>query len=283
MLLRRLPRVQGGSLVGARVSRRAAVSGGKSKFAGTVSVLVRECFILSGIAGAAMTTIGMVGYAAEQGLEAGEDSAEPIVGRRIALPDGRQFHVRDTRDYGAQPRSAATEPGAGDGGMGDSGEGKGGEGDGEALFAAAVTHARSPACKPPTSAEKARIYGLYKQATIGDCVGGGGGRPGLWDPVGRAKYDAWAACKGLGKVEARAEYAALIGRVDGAFLAVSQPRCVDAPGDAASRRGGVTKRGAAGAAAGATMTVVFEAGQGETLLEWEQVVQHLAQTDPALR
>lgn len=37
------------------------------------------------------------------------------------------------------------------------------------------------------------------------------------------------------------------------------------------------------AAAGAPITVVFESGQGETLLEWEQVVQELAHIDPTLR
>ena len=38
-----------------------------------------------------------------------------------------------------------------------------------------------------------KLYGLYKQATSGDAEGK---RPGFGDMVGRAKWDAWNACKG---------------------------------------------------------------------------------------
>lgn len=56
-------------------------------------------------------------------------------------------------------------------------------------FAAAKDHAGSSACSGASSTQKLALYGLYKQVTKGDCVGS---RPGMFDAVGRAKYDAWA-------------------------------------------------------------------------------------------
>lgn len=51
------------------------------------------------------------------------------------------------------------------------------------------------------------IYALFKQATAGDV---GGERPGFTDMVGRAKFDAWSAVKGLSKDEAMQKYVDLI-------------------------------------------------------------------------
>lgn len=48
-----------------------------------------------------------------------------------------------------------------------------------------------------------QFYGLFKQATIGDC---NIDRPGLFDFVARAKYDAWQNFKGLSFREARNMY-----------------------------------------------------------------------------
>ncbi|OAD06457.1 hypothetical protein MUCCIDRAFT_125431, partial [Mucor lusitanicus CBS 277.49] len=48
-----------------------------------------------------------------------------------------------------------------------------------------------------------QFYGLFKQATIGDC---NIDKPGLFDFVARAKYDAWQGFKGLGFREARNMY-----------------------------------------------------------------------------
>lgn len=48
-----------------------------------------------------------------------------------------------------------------------------------------------------------QFYGLFKQATIGDC---NIEKPGLFEFVGRAKYDAWQSFKGLGFREARNLY-----------------------------------------------------------------------------
>ncbi len=55
------------------------------------------------------------------------------------------------------------------------------------------------------------LYALYKQGTAGDVDGK---RPGLLDPVGRAKYDAWAARKGTDRSTAMQEYVALVERLE---------------------------------------------------------------------
>lgn len=61
----------------------------------------------------------------------------------------------------------------------------------------------------PGNDVKLKLYGLFKQATQGDVQGK---RPGFTNPVGRAKYDAWAGLAGLSSHEAKAQY---IGIVDG--------------------------------------------------------------------
>jgi len=52
-----------------------------------------------------------------------------------------------------------------------------------------------------------QLYALYKQATAGDASGK---RPGMFDMVGRAKFDAWAGHKGLGKETAMQQYIDLV-------------------------------------------------------------------------
>ena len=59
----------------------------------------------------------------------------------------------------------------------------------------------------PSNAELLDLYGLYKQATEGDATGS---RPGLLDPKGRAKFDAWNSRKGVARAEAKARYVALV-------------------------------------------------------------------------
>lgn len=59
----------------------------------------------------------------------------------------------------------------------------------------------------PSNAELLDLYGLYKQATEGDATGS---RPGLLDPKGRAKFDAWTSRKGVARAEAKARYVALV-------------------------------------------------------------------------
>ncbi|MBX7195129.1 MAG: acyl-CoA-binding protein [Sandaracinaceae bacterium] len=60
--------------------------------------------------------------------------------------------------------------------------------------------------RTPSTDQMLELYGLYKQATTGDASGG---RPGLFDPKGRAKYDAWASRKGMTADGARAAYVSL--------------------------------------------------------------------------
>jgi acyl-CoA-binding protein len=55
------------------------------------------------------------------------------------------------------------------------------------------------------------LYGLYKQATEGDVTGS---RPGLFDPKGRAKFDAWTAKKGTAAADARKAYVALVAALE---------------------------------------------------------------------
>jgi carboxylesterase len=67
--------------------------------------------------------------------------------------------------------------------------------------------------KAPDDATLLALYSLYKQGSVGDVSGA---RPGLMDVVGRAKYDAWAARRGLAREPAMAEYVALVGRLKAA-------------------------------------------------------------------
>lgn len=59
----------------------------------------------------------------------------------------------------------------------------------------------------PGNDTKLKLYALYKQATEGDVQGK---RPGFTNPVGRAKYDAWAAVSGTDADTARDDYIALV-------------------------------------------------------------------------
>ncbi len=56
----------------------------------------------------------------------------------------------------------------------------------------------------PSHSLMLRFYGLYKQATEGAC--NLGSRPPFWDPVRRAKYDAWRALGDMRREEAMALY-----------------------------------------------------------------------------
>ncbi|XP_054641762.1 acyl-CoA-binding protein-like [Dunckerocampus dactyliophorus] len=59
----------------------------------------------------------------------------------------------------------------------------------------------------PNSRELTALYGLYKQATVGDVDTE---RPGILDLQGKVKWDAWNANKGLSKDEAMAAYVVLV-------------------------------------------------------------------------
>jgi len=66
----------------------------------------------------------------------------------------------------------------------------------------------------PSNQQLLQLYGLYKQATEGDARGS---RPGMLDPVGRAKWDAWAARKGTTGDEARRLYVGLVEELERAI------------------------------------------------------------------
>jgi diazepam-binding inhibitor (GABA receptor modulator, acyl-CoA-binding protein) len=57
--------------------------------------------------------------------------------------------------------------------------------------------------KKPDNAALLKLYAFYKQATDGDISGD---RPGGFDFVGAAKYDAWSKLKGTAKDEAMQSY-----------------------------------------------------------------------------
>lgn len=61
--------------------------------------------------------------------------------------------------------------------------------------------------KAPSNQELLQLYALYKQGSTGDCSGK---RPGAFKLKERAKFDAWAAIKGLSKDDAQAKYIALV-------------------------------------------------------------------------
>ena len=52
-----------------------------------------------------------------------------------------------------------------------------------------------------------KLYGLFKQASVGDVTGK---RPGMIDFKGRAKYDAWAERKGMNGETAMEQYISFV-------------------------------------------------------------------------
>ncbi len=76
-------------------------------------------------------------------------------------------------------------------------------------FAAAQTRVKTLSRTPDTS-ELLELYALYKQGTSGDVQGG---RPGMLDFKGRAKYDAWATKKGVPRETAQRPYVELVTRL----------------------------------------------------------------------
>ena len=52
-----------------------------------------------------------------------------------------------------------------------------------------------------------KLYGLYKQATVGDVEGK---RPGILDFVARSKFDAWTLEKGQSKKDSMIKYIELV-------------------------------------------------------------------------
>lgn len=61
--------------------------------------------------------------------------------------------------------------------------------------------------KDPGNEAKLKLYALYKQATIGQCTKD---RPGMFDLVGRAKWDAWNQLGSMDQTEATKQYCATV-------------------------------------------------------------------------
>lgn len=59
----------------------------------------------------------------------------------------------------------------------------------------------------PDNATLLKMYGLYKQASMGDVTEK---KPGFGDMIGRAKWDAWNAVKGKPADEAMRQYIDLV-------------------------------------------------------------------------
>jgi acyl-CoA-binding protein len=57
-----------------------------------------------------------------------------------------------------------------------------------------------------------KLYALYKQGAEGDV---NGPKPGFFDFVGTAKYEAWAKLKGTSQDDAQKKYVALVKKLTG--------------------------------------------------------------------
>jgi acyl-CoA-binding protein len=64
--------------------------------------------------------------------------------------------------------------------------------------------------KKPDDDTLLKLYAYYKQGTEGDVQGD---KPGFFDFVGAAKYDAWEKQKGLSKDEAKQQYIDLVNKL----------------------------------------------------------------------
>jgi acyl-CoA-binding protein len=76
----------------------------------------------------------------------------------------------------------------------------------KAAFEQAVADSKNLPEKPDNMT-LLKIYALYKQASSGDATGE---RPGAFDMVGRAKWDAWNTVKGQSADDAMQAYVDLI-------------------------------------------------------------------------
>ena len=64
----------------------------------------------------------------------------------------------------------------------------------------------------PSNEDLLALYSLFKQASAGDASGK---RPGAFNMVARAKFDAWSALRGTTAEDARQRYVDLVNRLLG--------------------------------------------------------------------
>lgn len=81
----------------------------------------------------------------------------------------------------------------------------------------------------PDNQAKLKLYALFKQGTVG---APNTSRPGLMDPVGRFKWDAWDAVKAMSEAEAQAAYVAFVDE-----LVAADGGAANAEGEAATDSG----------------------------------------------
>ena len=67
----------------------------------------------------------------------------------------------------------------------------------------------------PGNDDLRQLYGFYKQATVGDASTSGIKRPGRFDVIGRAKYDAWDGMKSTSAEDAMRAYVQVVNRLLG--------------------------------------------------------------------
>jgi acyl-CoA-binding protein len=65
--------------------------------------------------------------------------------------------------------------------------------------------------KRPDNDTLLKLYALYKQGSQGDVCGP---KPGFFDFVGTAKYEAWAQLRGMSGDEARQKYIELVRKLE---------------------------------------------------------------------
>ena len=80
----------------------------------------------------------------------------------------------------------------------------------EAFEQAAVAAKSLP--ERPDDNTMLQLYALYKQGSAGDVQGT---KPGFFDFVGAAKYEAWGKLKGSSEEDARKQYVELIKKLGG--------------------------------------------------------------------
>ncbi|HJU07667.1 MAG TPA: acyl-CoA-binding protein [Rhodanobacteraceae bacterium] len=68
--------------------------------------------------------------------------------------------------------------------------------------------------KRPDNDTLLKLYALYKQGSQGDVCGP---KPGFFDFVGTAKYEAWAQLRGMSSDEARQKYIELVRKLEAAL------------------------------------------------------------------
>lgn len=79
----------------------------------------------------------------------------------------------------------------------------------DSAFMRAAQEAQQLARRPDNST-MLTLYALYKQATVGDVRGA---KPGMFDMVGQAKYDAWAKVRGTATEAAKQQYVDLVAKL----------------------------------------------------------------------